>query len=121
MDDTRTGARLIKGMAWGGSIGGAAGVGLGVVAGSVTGPGWVAMAGWLVLGPAMGASFGAVAGFVWAIARPETARAPCPHCGYDTHGLPRAAPTGEATCPECGGAVPQPEPEPEGDAGSGLP
>ena len=89
---------------WGLLAGSAAGVLLGVVAGSVTGD----MGAWLMLGTSMGASFGLTAGFIWrAVTRPST-REPCPGCGYDTHGLPRDAATGEATCPECGEVVREP-------------
>lgn len=50
---------------------------------------------------------------------PATVHEPCPHCGYDTRGLPRDAATGEATCPECGRAVP--DRQAQEAAGSGLP
>ncbi len=99
--------------------GSAAGVLLGVVAGSVTGN----MGAWLMLGTSMGASVGFTAGFIWwAVTRPST-RGRCPACGYDMHGLPCDAGTGEATCPECGGAVAELTSSETGDDGdrSGLP
>lgn len=85
-------------------------VGIGLMIGSGFGGVLGSMAGalggdlglWLALGPSLGAGLGLAGAFIWhdmtRPAPPDT----CPHCGYDTSGLPRQR--GAIVCPECGEA-----------------
>ncbi|MEQ8846036.1 MAG: hypothetical protein RIB58_14410 [Phycisphaerales bacterium] len=106
---------LLTALAWGAGLGVAAGVGVGLVAGVLVGN----LTGWVVLTGSTALAAGLTIAFIlWAVTG-HPPREPCPHCGYDTHGLPRDAGTGQATCPECGKAVPNCRAQEA--AGSGLP
>jgi hypothetical protein len=111
-------ANLITALAWGAGLGLAVGLPVGAVAGVAVGR----LVGWLLLAGSTALAAGLTVAFIaWALIprSPDAAREPCPHCGYDTRGLPRDAGTGQATCPECGKVVPNRRAQEA--AGSGLP
>lgn len=82
-------------------VGLALGSGLGVVMGSMAGALTGDVGLWVAMGVPFGAGLGLAGAMIWWTMNQPTPPNTCPHCGYDTTGLPKGK--GGAVCPECGG------------------